>query len=175
MPNQPPVTFKMPLPATVNSPSEAMPPKLSPTMNPSPVLLTVPFWMINRLNGVTEADWYMRAMTSQLFTVNVPPLVTIMLPAPPPLPGQASLTLGTVLLTIAVPPLLTLPMAQPPEVFGTPPFQLAESFHPPTPAVQSLALEVEIIKAPAKMARTSGLLNLDRGFFIIGVFRCSRR
>src|SRR5215510_3477514 len=106
-------------------------------IKPSPVLLTVPLLIVNRLKGLTEPDWYMRARTSQLFTVNVPPLVTIMLPAPPPLPGQASLTLGTVLLTIAVPPLLTLPMAQPPVLSGIPPFQLAESFHEPTPPVQS--------------------------------------
>src|SRR5436190_15667508 len=124
-------------------------------MNPSPFLLRVPLLMINRLKGVTEPDWYMRAITNQLLTVKVPPLLMIMVPAPPPLPGQASLTFGTVLLTMAVPPLLTLPIAQPPELSGIPPVQFAGSFHQPTPPAQSLAwvLTVETTHAPARAAK----------------------
>src|SRR5262245_18095918 len=98
----------------------------------------------------------MRARTSQLFTVNVPPLVTIMLPPPPPLPCQASLTLGSVLLTIAVPPLLTLPLAQLPVLSGMPPLQFAGSFHEPVVPVPSLACvsKVDRVNTPARAVST---------------------
>src|SRR4051812_3642167 len=110
----------------------------------------------------------MRDTTSQLFTVNVPPFVTMILPATPLLPAHASLTLGTVLLAMAVPPLPMLPMAQPPELLGTPPFQLAGSFHEPRPPVQSLARasRVDTAEPPAMAARMSDLMDLEFSFFI---------